>query len=155
MVIRVDKCSTFGIKKLEPNQLSTCFFDFNMTDKDHKSELISLIDELLSEIDLKPLHPKKKLLVYNRYVLSKISWHFTVASLSKTWVAESIDSVINKYIRKWLEIPINGTLSNIYLTCNKFGFNILPASVKFTQCQTVLRNALKSSPNDSLKELWE
>ena len=126
-----------------------------MTDKDHKSELISLIDELMSDIDLKPLHPKNKLLLYNRYVLSKISWHFTVASLSKTWVTESIDSVINKYIRKWLEIPINGTLSNIYLTRDKFGFNILPASIKFIQCQTVLRNVLKLSPNDSIKELWK
>ena len=126
-----------------------------MTDKDHKSELISLIDELMSDIDLKPLHPKNKLLLYNRYVLSKISWHFTVASLSKTWVTESIDSVINKYIRKWLEIPINGTLSNIYLTRDKFGFNILPVSIKFIQCQTVLRNVLKLSPNDSIKELWK
>ena len=25
-------------------------------------------------------------------------------------ITESIDSVINKYIRKWLDIPINGTL---------------------------------------------
>ena len=127
-----------------------------MTDKNHKSELnISLIDELMSDFDLKPLHPKNKLLLYNRYVLSKIPWHFTVVSLSNTWVTESIDSVINKYIRKWLETPINGTLSKIYLTRDKFGFNILPASIKFIQCQTVLRRALKSSPNDSIKELWK
>ena len=179
MIIRVDKCKTFGIKKVitksaqyqpklfinnsiiptveigESFKYLGRFFDFNMTDKDHKSELISLIDELMSDIDLKPLHPKNKLLLYNRYVLSKISWHFTVASLSKTWVTESIDSVINKYIRKLLQIPINGTLSNIYLTRDKFGFNILPASIKFIQCQTVLRNVLKSSPNDSIKELWK
>ena len=63
--------------------------------------------------------------------------------------------MINQYIRKWPEIPISGTLSNIYLTHNKFGLNILPASVKFIQCQTVLRNALKTSPNDSIKELWK
>jgi hypothetical protein len=63
--------------------------------------------------------------------------------------------VINQYIRKWLEIPISGTLNNIYLTHNKFGLNILPASVKFIQYQTVLRNALKTSPNDSIKELWK
>jgi hypothetical protein len=87
----------------------------------------------VSDIDHKPLHPKNKLLLYNRYVLSKISWHLTVAPLSKTWVTETIDSVINQYIRKWLEIPISGTLSNIYLTRNKFGLNILPASVKFIQ----------------------
>ncbi len=71
------------------------------------------------------------------------------------WVTENVDSLINKYIRKWLEEPISGTLSNVYLTSNKFGLNIIPTSVKFTQCQTVLRNALKTSPNDSIKELWK
>ena len=93
MIIRVDKYKTFGIKKVITkstqylpklfinNSIPTVeigesfkylgrFFDFNMTDKDHKSELISLIDELMSDIDLKPLHPKNKLLLYNRYVLS-------------------------------------------------------------------------------------
>ena len=179
MIIRVDKCSPFGIKKVLTKSVQYLpkllinngliptikmgesfkylgrFFDFDMSDQEHKSELMSLIDELMSDIDHKPLHPKNKLILYNRYVLSKISWHLTVAPLSKTWVTETIDSVINQYIRKWLEIPISGTLSNIYLTHNKFGLNILPASVKFIQCQTVLRNALKTSPNDSIKELWK
>ena len=108
----------------------------------------------MNEIDLKPLHPKNKLLLYNRHVTSKISWHFTVANLSKTWVTENIDSVITKFLRIWLEIPVSGTLSNIFLARNKFGLNILLPSVKFTQCQTVCRNALKTSQNDSIKQLW-
>ena len=178
MIIRVDKCSTFGIKKvltrsaqylpklLIGNRLIPSikigesfkylgpFFDFDMCDKEHKSELISLVNELMNEIDLKPLHPKNKLLLYNRYVISKISWHFTAANLSKTWVTENIDSVITKFLRIWLEIPASGTLSNIFLARNKFGLNILLPSVKFTQCQTVCRNALKTSQNDSIKQLW-
>ena len=62
---------------------------------------------------------------------------------------------MNGYIRKWLDIPISGTLSNVFLERNKFGLNICPPSIKFTQCQTVLRNSLKESPNDSLKDLWK
>jgi len=177
MVIRVDKCSTFGIKKAVSRSVQYLpkllinvliptikigetfvylgrYFDFNMSNKEHKCKILSLTDEILSEIDLMPLHPKNKLSLYSRYVLPKISWHFTVATVSKTWVIENIDSLINKYIRKWLEIPISGTLSNLFLTRNKFGLNILPASVKFTQCQSVLRNALRTSPNESIKELW-
>jgi hypothetical protein len=96
-----------------------------------------------------------KLLVYSRYVLSKLSWHFTIATLSKTWVIENIDLVVNQYIRKWLEIPISGTLSTVFLTWNKFGQSIYPPSVKFIQCQTVLRKALKHSPNQSINELWK
>ena len=127
-----------------------------MSEKEHKQELITLMDDIMSEIDLKPLHPKNKLLLYSRYLLSsKLSWHFTVTTLSKTWVSENMDSVVNKYVRKWLEIPISGTLSNVYLTSNKFGQNIYPPSIKFVQCQTVSRNALKTSPNHSINNLWK
>ena len=80
----------------------------------------------MTDIDSKPLHPKNKLLLYSRYVLSG-----QVATLSKTWVTENIDSIANKYIRRWLEVPISGTLSTVFLTNNKFGLSIYPPSVKF------------------------
>ncbi|CAB4009860.1 Hypothetical predicted protein [Paramuricea clavata] len=105
-----------------------------MSEKEHKQELITLMDDIMSEIDLKPLHPKNKLLLYSRYLLSKISWHFTVTTISRTWVSENMDSVVNN---------------------NKFGLNIYPPSIKFAQCQTVARNALKTSPNHSIKDLWK
>ena len=83
---------------------------------------------------LKPLHPKHKLLLYSRYVLCKLPWHFTIANISKTWITEHLDSVVNGCIRKWLDIPISGTLSNVSLERNKFGLNICSPSFKFTQC---------------------
>jgi hypothetical protein len=70
----------------------------------------------INDIDSKPLHAKIKLLLYSHYVLSKLSWHFTVTTLSKTWVTENIDPVVNQYICKWLQVPISGTLSS-----KKFG----------------------------------
>ena len=179
MIIRVDKCSTFGIKKaltksvqylpklIINNQLIPAintgehfqylgrYFNFNMSDEQHKSELKTLVDELMTNIDSKPLHPKYKILIYSRYVLSKLSWHFTVTNLSKTWVVENIDSIVKSYIRKWLDIPISGTLSTVFLTRNKFGLNICPPSIKFIQCQTVLCNALKTSPNEEINKLWK
>ncbi|CAB3983194.1 Hypothetical predicted protein, partial [Paramuricea clavata] len=105
MIIRVDKCSTFGIKKaitksvqylpkliISNNLIPTVkigeafqylgrYFDFNMSNDNHKTELTTLVNELMTDIDSKPLHPRNKLLVYSRYVLSKISWHFTIATL--------------------------------------------------------------------------
>ena len=88
-------------------------------------------------------------------VESSLSWHFTVSNISQTWVKENIDSVVNNYIRRWLEIPISGTLCSVFMTRNKFGLNIFPPSVKFLQCQTVLRNALKNYPNVEITELWK
>ncbi|CAB3977715.1 Hypothetical predicted protein [Paramuricea clavata] len=126
-----------------------------MSNNNHKTELTTLVNELMTDIDSTPLHPRNKFLVYSRYVLSKLSWHFTIATLSKTWVIENIDPIVNQYICKWLEIPISGTLSTVFLTCNKFGQSIYPPSVKFIQCQTVLRKALKLSPNQSINKLWK
>ena len=140
MIIRVDKCCTFGIKKaltksiqylpklLINNQLIPTtrlgenfqylgrYFNFNMSDEKHKFELTSFAEELMADIDSKPLHTKNNILLFSRYVLSKLSWHFTVTGLSKTWVIENIDSNVNSYICKWFDIPISGTLSTVFLT---------------------------------------
>ena len=109
----------------------------------------------MTDIDLNPLLPKNELLLYSHYVLSKLSipWHFIAATLSKTWVTENSDPIVNQNIRKWLEVPISGKQSTIFLTNNKFGLNIYPPLVKFIQCQSVLGTALKSSPIESIKEI--
>ena len=179
MQIRVDKCVTFGIKKcstkssqfqpkllIDGNLIPTVktgesfrylgrHFDFNMSNNTHKSELSQLTNSILTDIDLLPLHPKNKIALYNRFLLSKLSWHFTVADLPRTWVCEHLDSVVAKFIRKWLDLPISATLSNITLPQTKFGLNILFPSTKFAQCQTVLRNVLKNSQNEDIKALWK
>ena len=54
----------------------------------------------------------------------------------------------------WLDLPVCATISNIFLSSSKFGLNICSPPVKFTECQTVLRIALKSSPNADIRNLW-
>ena len=90
MIIRVDKCRTFGIKKaitksvqylpklLINNQLILRinigesfqylgrFFDFNMSNDNHKTEITTLINQLMTDIDSNPLHPKNRILLYSR-----------------------------------------------------------------------------------------
>ena len=126
-----------------------------MSDEDHKSEVYDTLTNILNEIDDLPLHPKNKILLYSRYVLSKISWHFTVSDIGKTWVIDKLDSIASTYIRKWLELPISATLSNVLLPHNKFGLNIILPSTKFLQCQTVSRKALKSSPNEAINNQYD
>ena len=179
MIIRVDKCSTFGIKKGLTKSVqyllkliinsslipvieigkSFCYlgryFDYEMSDDKHKLESVSLLTSQMKEIDFKPLHPKNKILLYSRYVLSKLAWQLTITLISKTWITENLDSTFVQYIRKWLELPFSRTLSNVYLTSNTFGLNIIPPSTKFIQCQTTIRSTLKSSPNESITHLWK
>ena len=178
MIIRVDKCSTFGIKKpstssfqylpkliLNNDFIPTVeigksfkylgrYFNFSMDSQNHFSEILDLVTNLMKQIDGIPCHPKNKLLLYHRFVLSKISWHFTIADLCKTWVVENIDNLVAGYICQWLELPISATLCTLILPKAKYGINFILPSTKFLLCQTVKRNALKSSPNSDINLLW-
>ena len=133
MIIRVNKCSTLGIRKsstasmqylpkLFSNQATVPtvnigkslkylgrFFNFSMDNFDHLSEVLQLVTDLMRKLDGIPRHPKNKLLLYHHFVLSKLSWHFTIADLGKTWVTENIDNLVSKYIHQWLELPISAT----------------------------------------------
>ena len=126
-----------------------------MSNNMHKSEISHSLNATLSEIDLLPLHPKNKLLLYSQYILSKLSWHFTAANLPKTWVCKHLDNNVAKYLRKWLELPVSTTFSNIVLPYNKCGLNIQLPSTKFIQCQSVLRHALRTFPNKDIQALWK
>ena len=179
MIIRVDKCTTSGIKKYSTRSLQYQpklfinneivppvitgesfkylgrHYDFNMSNQEHMSKLSSIFTELLTQIDSLPLHPKNKLLLYSSYLLSQVSWHLTVADLSKTWIVENLDNQVSAFIRRWLDLPISATLSGIILSKNQFGLNLILPSVKFMQCQTVYHNALKSSPNKNIQSFWK
>ena len=115
MIVRVDKCSTFGIKKAITKSVqylpkllinnavipaielgkSFCYlgryFDYEMTNNEHKLELISLLTNLMKKIDLNPLHPKNKILLYNRYVYRNspgilLLHQFQKPGFRKTWI---------------------------------------------------------------------
>ena len=131
MIIRVDKCSTFGIKKAltksiqylpkllinkqlipkinigEAFQYLGRYFSFNMSDEHHKSELISLVEELMADIDSKPLHPKNKILLYSRYLLSKLSilqfLAYRKRGSPKTLIPKSTVISVNGLIYLYLE----------------------------------------------------
>ena len=125
-----------------------------MSDERHKSELCDLFTNIISKIDELPLHPRNKILLYSRYLLSKISWELTITDISKTWICKTLDTLASRYIRKWLKLPISATLSNVFLPRNKFGLNVFLSSMKFTQCQTVSRSSLKTSMNEDINKLW-
>ena len=89
-----------------------------MNRKVHKEKLQSSLVDMLTSSDSLLILPKNKLLLYHRYLLSKLSWHLTVANLAKKWVIENLDFITIRVIRQWLGLPISATLSGIILPCN-------------------------------------
>ena len=72
------------------------YFNFHMDNSDHMSILLDTINDLVLKIDCLLCHPKNKLLLYHRFVLSKLAWHLTIADLSKTWMVDNLDNVISR-----------------------------------------------------------
>ena len=120
---------------------------------EHRSTLLEAINDLLCTIDKIPCHPKNKLLLYHRYVLSKISWHPTIADLSKKLVIKNLDNKVADYVRPRFELPISTTLCNLIISTSNYGSSLILPSTKLMQCQTIIRNALKSSPNYDIKSM--
>ena len=109
---------------------------------------------MLKSIDSFSMPPNNKLLLYYRYVLSKLFWHLTATSLSKTWVIEHLDSVVARFVNKSLKLLLSFTFSGIILPYNYFGLNLQLPSTKFFQCQNALRSALLYSSCDTIHLLW-
>ena len=82
--------------------------NYNMDNQVHMTETLELLSDLIKKIDDLSCHPKNKLIIYNRYVLSKFSWHLTIADLSKTWVIQNLDNVVARYTT---DIGLNSLLA--------------------------------------------
>ena len=91
------------------------YFNFEMDNKMHKERLESSLSDMLYRIDAVRVLPKNKIRLYQRYILSKLSWYLTVANLSKTWVIQNLDNITNRFVRQWLDIPISATSIDINL----------------------------------------
>ena len=131
------------------------YFYFAVSNQAHKNKPSPLFTELLKEMNSLPPQPKNKLALCSRFVHSKVSWHFTVADLSKTWVTENLDNIVAKYIRQWLDLPTGATLSSIMLLKSQFGTVKISWNGESCLHQTVFGNSLQSSPNDEIKSLWK
>ena len=125
-----------------------------MTNNHHKEDLLSDTKDMMKEIDDLPLHPKNNRLIYQRYVLSKLTWNLIIADLDITRVKQSLDSIVNQYVRSWLEILIAGTLDIIQLSKMKFGICYVMVSTRLTQCQSFIRNNLQKSSNNGEVKIY-
>ena len=65
----------------------------------------------------------------------------------------NLDTLVDNYLRRLLEIPASVTLSIVILAKSQFGLDILDISTKFKQCQVVMRQCLKNSCNQVINHV--
>ena len=62
---------------------------------------------------------------------------------------------MHEYFRRWLEIPISGTLDICMLSKSKFGLDIINPSTKFIQYKSIHRNLLKNSKHGDTRVIYK
>ena len=178
LYIRVNKCHTFGIKKfgsravqyppiikisgqlVPPIEDGESFmylgkqFNFKMDCSNIKVEILDELQAYLKKIDILPINPFHKIRVVQRYVYSKFCWRFSVYPLTISWVRSHKDSLISKYIRKWLQIPISGNISHLKFPKSQLGIDFCSISDIYNQCRVTVRRILKTSVNPEIQQLY-
>ena len=61
--------------------------------------------------------------------------------------------ICHGYFRKWLDIPVSGTVEILQLSKAQFGQEVIDTSTKHTLCQVTFRKCLKNSINDDIRYL--
>ena len=82
-------------------------------------------------------------------------WKFTIYKLTETWVAGNIDSLIYKYVRKWLQFPVSANADHLSFPYNKLGVNFKSAKSIYNQCKLSNRRILKRSQNPEIRTLYK
>ena len=130
-------------------------FSFDMSNENVKNDLVKRLSDYLEKIDILSLHTKHKTNIVTKFVHSKLRWDLTIYHLPKTWIAKNLDNKVNRYIRKWLSIPISGNVNHLRLKVKNLGIGLQLPSDIYRYNQITVRNILKSSKNQSMRELFE
>ena len=100
------------------------YINFLMICDEIKTELLNEIVKYVDIIDKLPIKCLHQIEIIQRYVILKLKWRFSVYNLSETWISENLDSHINRYYRKWLNIPVSGNITHLTLPKSKLVLNI-------------------------------
>ena len=180
MIIRTDKCSTFGMAKIKgayvqtepkiynnsivipPIKMGESFkylgknFSFQMKNQEVKDILLHKIKTLLEKISTLKIPIQLKLKILRLYLPTQINFELRMYNISHTWITNNLDFAIINSVRSWLQYPINTCVAEImHLPLSKGGLGIPPlASIAQKQGLSV-RATLKNNSDSTMRSLWE
>ena len=120
-----------------------------------KDQLIVDNTFYITTIDKLPITSLSKISIIQQYVYSKYRWIFSIYELSETWVAENVDNIIKKYVRKWFQLPISANIANLTFPTRKLGINFKFAKTIYQKSKLSVRRILKQSKNSEIRNLYQ
>jgi hypothetical protein len=178
MVLRLDKCCTFGMTKTEnvfkqtlpglfvdgsqvpPVRIDDDFtylgklfhFDIN-SNTAAKDAMMKKLRELLTTTGKLKVRPQKKLKILKLFIHAQLIFEFKIYDLPLTWVENSLDAMCTSYVRDWMETPISSCVGEIQrLPVNRTGLGIPSFKDVAEKISLKKRQAMKKGQNLIWKE---
>ena len=179
MKIRIDKCSTFGMRKQSGNyspyqpslsvggqQLPTIAdessfkylvkcFDFKMDHSYIKLKLEERLADMLKTTSKLNVKPHQKLKILRLFIRSQLSFDLRIHSISYTWIEENLDSQISNSIRDWLELPVSSCVMEIASLSPSHGGLNIPALRDMTEKLRLSQRVKLHQSTEECRSLWE
>ena len=176
--VRVEKCSTFGIKHngkkavqfqpflkiknqmIPPVEINASFtylgkdFNFKMETVKIENDLELELGQYLDKTSRLPLHPRSKISIIMKYIYSKLRWRLAIYNFSQTWIEQHLDDKIIAHVKNWLHFHQGANLSHLKLAINKFGFGFQLPSDVYRYCRLSLRRIFFRSINKDMRCLF-
>ena len=180
MKVRIDKCSTFGMRKQDGTyrqfqpfltigdqslpavedgdsfKYLGKLFDFSMKNTAIKTTLRDQLKRLLeitSNLDIKP---QQKLKILRNYIPTQFKFQLRIYDISYTWIELNLDTQISNAVRDWIELPISSCVSEILsLPTNQGGLGIPSMKEIAESLRMNQRHKQHSSNNPESVAIWK
>ncbi|HMK58473.1 MAG TPA: reverse transcriptase domain-containing protein, partial [Nitrososphaeraceae archaeon] len=179
MIIRIDKCLSFGMlkskgnysqfepsifidsQKIPPASLDGSFkylgkiFSFSMDNNEIKTALQNKISSILQTTSLLQISVQMKLKIVRLFIPSQINFELRMYDLPSAWISNNIDNLITNAVRDWLQFPISSCLSEIMsLPLSKGGLAIPSIRSLAEKHSLSVRFSLKHNVDNDIRLLF-
>ena len=113
------------------------------------------METFLNIISFENFRPQTKLKIFAKYIPSQFIFQLRLYNLSSTWIAENLDALCVRYVRRWVEAPVSSCIKQWLISPSKYcGLGIPSFQSRAENLKIGKRYALKNSPNENIRELW-
>jgi hypothetical protein len=118
--------------------------------------IVASVLEWMRLIDGTQLLGIMKCWIYNVFVISKLSWLFTIHDLSLSFVKTKVHPLVLPFLKRWCGIPKGGNTAILF--CGPpdcMGLALKPVYTIYKACQVIRRDILQRSSDPSVRLLFE
>ena len=134
---------------------------FIVSEKVQKLTGIKLLQQVLQHLETRltltdrlPLHQRYKLKIIQQFTYSKIRWLLSIYKLDVTWIKQSCDNVVTRFLRKWLNMHPGANISHMFLSHKRIGLNFSLPSHIYTYAKISTRSLMKTSADIDIRSLY-